>query len=79
MLIFGRSQWMISAELGIVLIADVLMTALLIITLRGCRTGFRSYVLVGLQTAEYMPRSRISHRTEQILNTVITYAICTGT
>ncbi|KAJ8482418.1 hypothetical protein ONZ51_g5392 [Trametes cubensis] len=58
MLIFGRSQWMISAELGIVLIADVLMTALLIITLRGCRTGFRS--------------------TEQILNTVITYAICTG-
>ncbi|KAI0656481.1 hypothetical protein C8Q70DRAFT_1108332 [Cubamyces menziesii] len=55
---YENYSWMISAELGIVLIADVLMTALLIITLRGCRTGFRS--------------------TEQILNTVITYAICTG-
>ncbi|KAI0327012.1 hypothetical protein GY45DRAFT_1373488 [Cubamyces sp. BRFM 1775] len=50
-------SWMISAELGIVLIADVLMTTLLIITFRRSRTGFRS--------------------TEQLLNTLITYAICT--
>ncbi|KAH9902430.1 hypothetical protein C8Q73DRAFT_3393 [Cubamyces lactineus] len=55
---FENYSWMVSAGLGVILLADALLTTLLIITLRHSRTGF--------------------HSTEQMLNTLITYTICTG-
>ncbi|KAI0656489.1 hypothetical protein C8Q70DRAFT_337910 [Cubamyces menziesii] len=55
---FENYSWMVSVGLGVILLADALLTTLLIITLRRSRTGF--------------------HSTEQMLNTLITYTICTG-
>ncbi|KAI0327021.1 hypothetical protein GY45DRAFT_1174743 [Cubamyces sp. BRFM 1775] len=55
---FENYSWMVSVGLGVILLADGLLTTLLIITLRRSRTGF--------------------HSTEQMLNTLITYTICTG-